>query len=171
ILPEWMVYQDPLFQSLRLMKPSPIVAINLWFDRDFVGRDFIGFWETRVHWLFNKGRMLRDKSGRSYYSLVVSGARDELNRSASELVTLALKELESIFPEFGSANLLHSHVMKEPEATLSPAVGTLSLRLPQKTPYRNLFLAGDWTDTGLPATIEGAVRSAERVARLIEGKN
>ncbi|MBI2082947.1 MAG: FAD-dependent oxidoreductase [Deltaproteobacteria bacterium] len=167
ILPEWMIYQDPFFHSLRLMKSSPIVAINLWFDRDFVEKDFIAFWETRIHWLFNKGRLLKDSEKNSYYSLVISGARAELQTPASELVSLALSELESIFPKFKEAKLIHSHVMKEPEATLSPVVGIEALRPSQKTPFKNVYLAGDWTDTGLPATIEGAVRSAERVVKFI----
>ncbi len=164
LLPERMIYQDPFFHPIHSLKSSPIVAINLWFDRDFVETDFVGFWETRVHWLFNKGRIFGRKD--PYYSLVISGARDELKIPGPDLVQIALDELHRLFPKAASARLLHSHVQKEPEATLSPTVGTV--RLSQKTPYPNLYLAGDWTDTGLPATIEGAVRSAYRVVEMID---
>ncbi len=167
LLPEALLYQDPFFHSLRELTSSPIASINLWFDRDFVPADFVGLWGTRVHWVFNKGRILRP-GGPSYLALVVSGAREEMKIAGPDLVTIALEELQSVFPKAREARLLRSHVMKEPEATLSPLLGVERLRPSQKTPYENLYLAGDWTDTGLPATIESAVRSANRVVQLIE---
>lgn len=167
ILPEAMIYHDPFFHSLRNLQNSPIVSINLWFDREIVASEFVGLWETRVHWLFNKGRLFRD-GGSPYLTLVISGAREELKIPGPQLVEMAVEELKTIYPRAREARLLHSHVMKEPEATLAPLVGVEKWRLPQKTPYRNLYLAGDWTDTGLPATIEGAVRSAHRVVEMIE---
>ncbi len=166
ILPDWMLYEDPFFSPLSALTSSPIVAINLWFDREFLHRPFVGLWGTQVHWIFNKGRLFRE--GPNYLSLVISGAREELQTPGPQLIEIALKELYAIFPEAANAKLLRSMVTKEPEATLAPAVGSSRLRLPQKTPYRNLFLAGDWTDTGLPATIESAVRSAKRAVDLIE---
>jgi squalene-associated FAD-dependent desaturase len=166
ILPEAVLYQDPFFEPLRSYRSSPIVAINLWFDRDFIDRDFVGFWGTRIHWLFNKGRLLGE--GAPYYSIVISGAHQELGTPARELLEMALRELTSVFPETSRSRLLHWQVMKEPEATFSPTPLTVSHRLKQKTPIHNLYLAGDWTDTGLPATIEGAVRSAETVVQMIE---
>lgn len=168
LLPESILYKDPFFQPIHKLQSSPIVSINLWFDRDFIPNDFLGFWGTSIHWLFNKGQILHDK-GAPYYSVVMSGARNELLIPGPTLVQIALRELSQIFPEAAKAKLLHSHVMKEPEATLSPAVGVNPMRLPQRTPYKNLFLAGDWTDTGLPATIEGAVRSAYRAVASVEG--
>ncbi len=166
ILPEAMLYEDPFFRTLPQLGVSPIVAINLWFDREITSKPFVGFWGTRVHWLFNKGRLLGEGPG--YYSLVISGGREELKIQAPELIRLAMDELAMIFPEAAKARLVRSVVLKEPEATLAPAVGVASLRLPQKTPYQNLFLAGDWTDTGLPATIESAVRSAKNAVALID---
>lgn len=166
VLPEEMLYQDPFFSSLGRLQSSPIVAINLWFDREITNRPFVGLWGTRVHWVFNKGRFL--KEGPPYLSLVISGAREEMKIPGPQLTEIALKELRSVFPEaLAGARLIRSMVTKEPEATLAPMVGVSRLRLPQKTPYRNFYLAGDWTDTGLPATIESAVRSAKKAVELI----
>ncbi len=161
ILPESLLYEDPFFAPLSRLTTAPIVAINLWFDREVVDRPFIGLWGTKVHWIFRKGNP-------PYLSLVISGARDEMQTPAPELIEMAKRELTSIFPAMREAKLLRSVVTKEPEATMAPAVGSSAFRLPQKTPYRNFFLAGDWTDTGLPATIESAVRSAKKAVELIE---
>lgn len=159
ILPEALLYEDPFFSSLSRLSVSPIVAINLWLDREITQRPFLGLWETRVHWVFNK---------KEYLALVISGARDELKIPGPELIEMAKEELRSVLPSMARAKVLRAVVTKEPEATLAPAVGVSRFRLPQKTPYRNLFLAGDWTDTGLPATIESAVRSANKAVELIE---
>lgn len=166
ILPESMLYEDPFFFPLRDLNVSPIVAVNLWFDREITKNPLVGFWGTRLHWLFNKGRHF--KEGPPYFSLVISGAREEMGMPAPQLIESSLKELGSIYPEVGRARLIRSMVLKEPEATLAPAVGVSKKRLSQNTPYRNLFLAGDWTETGLPATIESAVRSAKKAIEFIE---
>lgn len=166
LLPDEILYGDPFFRPLGRLQNSPIVAINLWFDREITEKKFVGFWGTKIHWLFNKGRLFRE--GPPYLSLVISGAREELKTPAPALVDLALRELTEVFPETGRAKLVRSMVLKEPEATFSPVVGVSAMRPSQKTPYKNLFLAGDWTDTGLPATIESAVRSAKKAVELIE---
>jgi uncharacterized protein with NAD-binding domain and iron-sulfur cluster len=80
---------------------------------------------------------------------------------------MALTELKRFFPGTNSARLLYSRVIKERYATFSPQPGVDRYRLSQKTPIKNLFLAGDWTDTGLPATIEGAVLSGYKCAEII----
>lgn len=159
ILPEGLLYEDPFFVPLSRLSVSPIVSIHLWFDREIMNRPFLGLWETKVHWVFNRG---------GHLSLVISGAREELQIPGPELIEMAKRELASVLPEMKRARFLRAVVTKEPEATLAPAVGVAKFRLPQRTPYRNLFLAGDWTDTGLPATIESAVRSANKAVELIE---
>lgn len=173
ILPENLLYQDPFFAGLTQLQTSPIVAINLWFDRPITDRPFIGFWGTRVHWLFNKGMYFAKQSlpgGKDsppYVTLVISGAREEMKISGPDLAAMALRELETLLPKVQNAKLLRSSVTKEPEATLAPMPGVSKFRPSQKTPYRNFFLAGDWTATGLPATIESAVRSAKRAVEWI----
>lgn len=165
ILPESFLYEDPFFSPLSRLTSSPIVAVNLWYDRPITTRPFVGLWKTKVHWIFNK----REAFGnRPYLSLVISGAREELHTPAPRLIAMAVEELQSVFPQAREATLLRATVTKEPEATMAPAVGVESLRLSQKTPYKNFFLAGDWTATGLPATIESAVRSAKKAVELID---
>jgi squalene-associated FAD-dependent desaturase len=165
MLPEEFVYRDSFFANLSRLTVSPIVAVNLWYDRPITRRPFVGLWRTKMHWVFNK----TDAFGHQpYLSLVVSGAREELHTPAPQLIELAVAELQSVFPAAREAKLLRATVSKEPEATMAPAVGVEKLRLPQKTPYKNFFLAGDWTATGLPATIESAVRSAKKAVELID---
>jgi uncharacterized protein with NAD-binding domain and iron-sulfur cluster len=165
MLPEELIYKDPFFSTLPKLTTSPIVAVNLWYDRPITRRPFVGLWGTKVHWIFNKSDAF---GAQPYLSLVISGAREELHTPAPKLIEMATAELQSVFPEAREAKLLRATVSKEPEATMAPAVGVEKLRLPQKTPYKNFFLAGDWTDTGLPATIESAVRSAKKAVELID---
>ncbi|HSA58302.1 MAG TPA: hydroxysqualene dehydroxylase HpnE [bacterium] len=164
ILPESLLYEDRFFAPLSKLTASPIVAVNLWYDRPIIARPFVGLWGTRVHWIFRKKDAF---GGQPYLSLVISGARDELQIPGPALIEAAVAELQSVFPQARDARLLRATVSKEPEATMAPAVGVEKHRLPQKTPYKNLYLAGDWTATGLPATIESAVRSAKKAVELI----
>ncbi len=164
ILPESFVYEDRFFAPISQLTASPIVAVNLWYDRTITTRPFVGLWGTRVHWIFNKKEAC---GGEPYLSLVISGARDELQIPGPKLIEMAVAELQSVFPEAREAKLLRATVSKEPEAPMAPAVGVEKYRLSQKTPYKNLYLAGDWTATGLPATIESAVRSAKKAVELI----
>ena len=98
---------------------------------------------------------------------MISGAHQYVDVPSEKLVDLALQELKKVLPDTHSAKLLYSKVIKERAATFSPVPGIDVNRPSQKTPIQNLFLAGDWTDTGLPATIEGAVISGYQCARLI----
>jgi zeta-carotene desaturase len=124
--------------------------------------------------MFNKSRLLtareasNDSSG-SYIELVVSASKSLIDKSRGEIVDLALKEVREFFPAAQEANLLKSTVIKEVHATYSPRPGIDAFRPGQVTAWPRVFLAGDWTATGWPATMEGAVRSgylaAEKLAR------
>ena len=118
--------------------------------------------DRTVQWMFNKSE------GR-YVQLVVSASRELTARSRTDIIELAVKELGEFFPRARQARLEKAHVIKELRATFSAAPGTEALRPPPETSRPDLFLAGDWTRSGWPATMEGAVRSgylaAEGVAR------
>jgi len=118
--------------------------------------------DRTMQWMFNKSE------GR-YLQLVVSASRDLAAASRADIVALAVRELGEFLPRAREACLEKSHVIKEVRATFSAAPGTEALRPPSQTSRANLFLAGDWTRSGWPATMEGAVRSgylaAEAVAR------
>jgi squalene-associated FAD-dependent desaturase len=103
----------------------------------------------------------------NYISLVLSGAHQHIGRSKEELLATALAELGGLFPEMQKAKLRHALVIKERFATFSPTWEAEQVRPMARTPVRGLYLAGDWTATGLPATIESAVRSGYTAAEVI----
>ncbi|HEU5023229.1 MAG TPA: hydroxysqualene dehydroxylase HpnE [Bryobacteraceae bacterium] len=141
---------------------SPITGIHLWFDRPVTGLPHATLLDRTIQWMFNKSE------GR-YLQLVVSASRSLTPMSRGEIIDLALRELAEFFPDVGTATLQKAHVIKEVRATFSAAPGLEVKRPLAVTPFRNFFLAGDWTRSGWPATMEGAVRSgyiaAEAVAR------
>jgi squalene-associated FAD-dependent desaturase len=103
----------------------------------------------------------------SYVELVVSASKSLIDKSRSEIVDLALYELREFFPAARDANLIKSTVIKEVHATYSPRPGIDAYRPPQNTAWPRVFLAGDWTNTGWPATMEGAVRSGYLAAEAL----
>ena len=151
------------------LQPAPIISLYFWFDRPVTDLEFVGLRGTTIQWLFNKGKILGH--GENYVSLVLSGAHDHIARSKEDLRDTALRELRSLLPGMRDARLTHSLVIKERFATFSPCAGVDALRPPTVTPVRGLYLAGDWTDTGLPATIEGAVQSGYAAAEAILHSN
>jgi squalene-associated FAD-dependent desaturase len=141
---------------------SPITGIHLWFDREVTNLPHATLLDRTVQWMFNK------KGGR-YLQLVVSASHDLTPLSRNEIIDIAIGDLRLYFPKVKEARLLKAHVIKEQRATFSAAPGTESQRPSPGAGLPNVFLAGDWTRTGWPATMEGAVRSgylaAEAVAR------
>jgi zeta-carotene desaturase len=130
----------------------PITGIHLWFNRPVTDLPHAALVEGALHWVFNKAE------GR-YLLGVVSASRGLLERSREEVIALARREVEDFFPSAPAARLERAHVVKELRATFSPRPGMETRRPVAETRMRNLFLAGDWTRTGWPATMEGAVRS------------
>src|SRR5487761_178332 len=165
LLPKEVLTGSSFFAGLAVMRPAPIISLNLWFDRDITGLEFAGLRGTAIQWLFNKGKILG--TGEHYVSLVISGAHEHLQREKEELLSLALGELRELVPAAREARLLHSLIIKERFATFSPSIEAVGFRPPAVTPIRGLLLAGDWTSTGLPATIEGAVKSGYTAAAEI----
>jgi len=157
LLPGQLLRSEPFFAPVISLRPAPIISINLWFDRPITKLDFVGLRGTTVQWLFNKGKILG--SGENYVSLVLSGAHRHIGRGKEELLAMALRELGDLFPEAQKAKLRRALVIKERFATFSPTWEAEQLRPTARTPVRGLYLAGDWTATGLPATIESAVQS------------
>ena len=172
----------PLAAALAEFSTSPITGIHLWFDRQISELDHAVLLDRTIQWMFHKSRLIasRGKEGRengngSYVELVVSCSRSLVEKSKAEIVELALKEVQEFFPSARGANLLKSTVIKEVNATYSPRPGIDQHRPKPETAWPRVFLAGDWTATGWPATMEGAVRSgylaAEALARSAGGKS
>lgn len=160
--------QTPFFAPLQELDSAPIFSISLWFDRSITDQEFVGMLDTEVQWLFNKSRILSLSGHEGYLSLVISGAHSYLEKTNEEILKICLQELHRCFPKSQNAKLVHWLIQREKNATLSPRVGYERHRLTQKTPIPNLFLCGDWTDTGFPATIESAVLSGVKAAEMIE---
>jgi len=157
------------FQTIEAFESSPIVTINLWLDRRVIEQEFVALLDSRVQWIFNRTRMLNlpSRSGQ-YLSLVISGAGPYVEMEKEEMIDLAMADLRAAVPEARSAKVVHSLVIKEKRATFSPKPGIEKLRPTTETEFENLFLAGDWTATGFPATIEGAVISGKKAATMTE---
>jgi zeta-carotene desaturase len=139
---------------------SPITGIHLWFDRPITNLPHATLLDRTIQWLFNK-------ADGHHIQLVVSASRSLINLSKQEVIELAIRELKDFFPSVDSASLERSHVVKEVRATFSAAPGLEKLRPRAATAVGNLFLAGDWTRSGWPATMEGAVRSGYLAAEQV----
>jgi squalene-associated FAD-dependent desaturase len=139
---------------------SPITGIHLWFDRSITQLPHATLLDRTIQWMFNK------ESGR-YLQLVVSASRTLVNMPRSDVIALALGELAEFFPAVRRARLEKAHVVKEIRATFSAVPGLESKRPANRTAIEGVFLAGDWTRSGWPATMEGAVRSGYLAAEAV----
>jgi squalene-associated FAD-dependent desaturase len=162
ILPP-MLRDVPSLRGLRRLVSTPIIAFHLWLDRAPTEHAFVGMLGTRIQWLFNRAALAGAPEG--HVSLIVSGARDLIEWPREQLIDLALTDLRCVFPAIREAQLERAVVVKERRATLAPDPALQALRPGIETPLPGLWLAGDWTDTGLPATIESAALSGHHAAR------
>jgi hydroxysqualene dehydroxylase len=161
---------DPLashgfLASASTMSFSPIVSVHLWFRGDVMTYDVVGLIGRQVQWAFNRRRLAGGREAGGHVSATISAAHEVVGKTQEEIVGLVMKDLRSAFG-LGMPEPWHALVIREKRATFSATPAAEDLRPDQRTPIRNLFLAGDWTTTGYPATIEGAVISGERCACL-----
>ncbi len=146
--------------DLSEFEHSPITGIHLWFDRPITDLPHATLLDRTIQWMFNK-------SGGRYIELVVSASRGLVETKREDVIALALRELAEYFPAVKQAVLEKSHVVKEVRATFSAKPGLEAHRPVSRTSIPNLFLAGDWTRSGWPATMEGAVRSGYLAAEAL----
>jgi squalene-associated FAD-dependent desaturase len=163
---------DRVFAPIAELQSSPIICVHAWFDRDITDAAFVGFIGTTTQWLFNKRRIfeLHGERHPGYLSFVISGARKLVDRSNEELLEIVRNDLTAMIPSSSQAKLVRALVLKEKHATMAPSPDTFRLRPTTRTPIANLFLAGDWVQTGLPATIESAVISGRAAAITIANR-
>jgi squalene-associated FAD-dependent desaturase len=159
----------PFFARAARLDVSPIVGVNLWLDRVVLREPLaavIGHEET--YWVFDKGALLKlDMAGGQYLTISISGARCYLEQSREQIIAQVRRDLEAVFPDLGAAQITHALVIKERQATFAAVPGSLAQRLPTETPVPGLYLAGAWTDTGWPATMEGAALSGHAAAQAV----
>ena len=175
LLPQDVQQADPVFSNLEKFKDAPITGVHFWFDREVMKEPFVTLLDTTTQWIFNKTALygganngnVKNVTTGQYLQLVISASYDLLTKPRQEIIDLCLKEVRHALPAARQANLVKATVIKEAAATFSPEPGVDRWRPRQETRIRGLFLAGDWTDTGWPATMEGAVRSGYLAAEAV----
>jgi zeta-carotene desaturase len=162
--------RDDLELKMARQVHSPFTSILLWFDREITDLDHAWLLDTTIEWFFHKSRIRRYAPEKgSYVELVIAGSRAQLSMTREEILFGALNELQLFFPEVKRAKLIKSGVLKEARATFSVVPGLDRFRPAQATGWPGLYLAGDWTWTEWPSTMEGAVRSGRLAAGALVG--
>ena len=147
---------------------SPYTTVHLWFDSEITDLDHAALLDTTIQWMFHKSRIRGYAAEKgSYVELVIAASRTQLKMERAEILAQALDELAMFFPETKEAKLLKSGILKEARATFSVLPGLDKLRPGAKSPWPGIYLAGDWTATGWPATMEGAARSGYLAAEAV----
>ncbi len=167
VLPELLspeLAADRYFAPANKLEWSPIVGIHVWYDRPVMEEDFLAALDSPLQWVFNKSRIQGLPGPGQYLCVSMSGAWEHAPMAKEALRAMVLPELEQVFPEAATATVERFIVVKQLAATFRCTPGAQAHRLPQQTPVGNLVLAGDWTQTGWPATMESAVRSGRLAA-------
>jgi zeta-carotene desaturase len=190
LLPAPVVERHAEFRNLSRLRSSPITSVHLWLDREVMSEPFLTVVDRTTQWIFNKTALSEsatngangsngsnsassanesksENTPRQYLQMVISASYDLIPRSRQEILALAWRELCEVVPATREARLVKGTVIKETSATFSPEPGCDRWRPAQSSPIANLYLAGDWTATGWPATMEGAVRSGYLAAEAI----
>jgi squalene-associated FAD-dependent desaturase len=182
---------DELQAKVSHLKTVPITGIHLWFDREITPLEHAALLDRNIQWMFQKSKILKWKNGAgaladnaalpavgalaaapagaggSYLELVVSSSKSLLEMGRAEIIALAMKELTEFFPAVRDAQLVKATVIKEVHATFAPGPLSEGFRLSPVSAWPRLFLSGDWTATGWPSTMEGAVRSGYLTAEAL----
>ncbi len=159
---------DDFFTPAESIKTAPIVAVHIWYDRPVLRQKYVAVLDSPLQWVFNDTELKsRDDGAGQHIVISLSGAWEWKDRSKQELREIFTTEMALVFPEAQKAAITKFAVVKMLEATFRVIPGTQSARLSQRTPLPGLYLAGDWTDTGWPSTMESAVRSGNLAAGYI----
>lgn len=157
-----------LARQLGCHEHWPICSVHLWFDREITTLDHAVLLDREIHWMYNKSRLQpsRKRKG-SYLELVVSASRTFAALPREQAITQSVAELAEFFPLVKEARLEKAALVKEMRATFGVPPGIDSARPSAASPWPNCFLAGDWTATGWPSTMESAARSGHLAAEAI----
>jgi hydroxysqualene dehydroxylase len=154
------------FYNIDKLKSSTIISVHLFFEKELelnTYDEMIGLIDTVVQWVFIKNK--------KHICLVISGAdfieNNITEKSNEEIFKICINNLKFCLEGFNEKNIIGYKIIKEKRATFIPDVKSEDFRIEQKSDIRNLFIAGDWTNTGYPATIEGAIKSAKICTDLI----
>jgi squalene-associated FAD-dependent desaturase len=162
---------EALAQQISEHQHWPLCSVHLWFDREITDLDHAVLLDREIHWLYNKGKLQpwRKLTG-SYVELVISASRAFAALSREEAIAQSMRELGEFFPAVRTAKLEKAALIKEMRATFAVPPGIDAARPGSSSPWPNLFLAGDWIDTGWPSTMESAARSGHLAAEVLSGE-
>lgn len=160
ILPEPVLSKE--LTAMGEVPGSSIVSVHLWFPSDVMPHRFVGVIGRTVQWIFNRRKIVVDSGKDGHVSAVVSAAGSLTGETNERILATILADIRSVYPN--TPDPVHSMVIREKRATLALTPEVEKLRPGNRTVIPGLFLAGDWTNTGLPATIEGAILSGELAA-------
>ena len=155
----------PELATLDQIQPSPITSLHLWFDRPITPLPHAVLVDRLSQWVFRRG--CENPSKGYYYQVVISGSRALRFQARDDILAEVLDDLHTVWPQAQDAALLRWRMITEHEAVFAALPGVEKLRPAQQTAVKNLMLAGDWTRTGWPPTMEGAVRSGYLAAEAI----
>ena len=158
------IREQPFFARIGDLTPSPITSVHLWLDREILNHPHAVLVDSLGHWVFTRGEV---SPGRFYLQVVVSASRELKSLGRDEIQTRIVEDLKRLYPTMREARVLQAKVVTEHTASYSVVPGVDALRPTQRTPIPGLILAGDYTQTGWPATMEGAVRSGQLAADAV----
>ena len=157
----------PLVEQFDAIEAAPITGVHLWFDRPIMDLPHAVLVSRLSQWIFNRQQQPGQDHGGHYYQVVISASRNLAGRDRQQIIADVCAELTAIWPNVAAAKLLHARVVTEHAAVFSVRPGLDRLRPRQQTPITGLFVAGDWTATDWPSTMEGAVRSGYLAAEAV----
>jgi zeta-carotene desaturase len=156
---------DALAAQIERHEHWPICSVHLWFDREITELEHAVLLDREIHWMYNQSRL--QGRGGNYIELVVSATRAFAALPREAAIDQALRELAEFFPIVKEAKLEKVALVKEVRATFGVAPGIDAWRPAATSPWPNLFLAGDWVQTGWPSTMESGVRSGHLAAEAV----
>jgi uncharacterized protein with NAD-binding domain and iron-sulfur cluster len=163
---DWRAYEQVMKNSSIEMeiiglRSSPILSVHLWTDKEFLDEEFYSLVGSPIQWVFKKN---------NFVSIVISNPGMQIEKSKEEIIYLCDQELKKYFKTYQNVQVKDFRIVKEKHATFIPDPNSYNVRPSQKTIFDNLFIAGDWTMTGLPSTIESSVLSSLKCVKLIAQK-
>ncbi len=159
---------EALARQIARHEHGPICSVHLWFDREITDLEHAVLLDREIHWMYNKSRLQRWRNSKgSYLELVVSASHKFAALSREEAIDLSVRELGEFFPAVAAAKLEKAALVKEVRATFTVPPGIDAFRPASASPWPNCFLAGDWTATGWPSTMESAARSGHLAAEAV----
>lgn len=167
LIPDGKDGQDDFFTPAESIRTAPIVAVHIWYDRPVLTEKFVATLDSPLQWVFNDTDLKSRNSSGQHIVISLSGAWEWQDRSKQELREIFTLEMGKAFPAAKTAVITKFTIVKMLDATFRVEPGSQKRRLSQRTPLPGFYLAGDWTDTGWPSTMESAVRSGNLAAEYI----